>query len=129
MRRPNFGYWNGYSAGMLHGWDNRGNELERTVALLQEQLADARADARHQSERADAACDLLLRHLGARAISAAGRESEVAEVRAVSRVAKAMNEDPLEDRPVGPGTAYQSAEDEGYILAREPNEEAIAADG
>lgn len=123
MRLP--GYHPGYIRGRADGAD----AAERTIALLQEQLADARADARHQSERADAACDLLLRHLGARAISAAGRESEVAEVRAVSRVAKAMNEDPLEDRPVGPGTAYQSAEDEGYILAREPNEEAIAADG
>lgn len=97
------GYWKGYSDGYREGQLHAVQELERVLAILREELVDQRAARDAQSHRADAACDLLLGHLGARAISLEGekRESERADrhVKAVQTLT--MMPDPTDDLPIG----------------------------
>lgn len=98
-----WGYHNGYSRGLQDGRLQAIQECERVFAILREELADIRQEAVRQSHRADAACDLLLGHLGARAISLAGEqhENERADrhVRAVQQLT--MLPDPTDDLPIG----------------------------
>jgi len=107
-------FWKGYKHGYDDGRVQALQEFERILAVLREELADSRADAAKQSHRADAACDLLLGHLGARAISLAGetRETERADrhVNAVKQLASLP--DPTEELPIGhPFGLYQSEAD------------------
>ncbi len=119
-----FGYWNGYSAGMCHGRDLASDEYERVIAILREELADARLEARNQGARADGACDLLLRHLGARSISLAGIEREQENTRTTALIAERMSLDPTEDQPFGDGTEFKDKEalERGAVFVREPEE-------
>lgn len=57
--------------------DTLRDTYERQIALLQEQLADARADAQRHCFRADAAVDRLIRMIGLPAISQAGKQEAV----------------------------------------------------
>lgn len=97
------GYWKGFTDGEREGYLRGVQEFERVLAVLREELADTRADRGAQSHRADAACDLLLGHLGARAISLAGeqREAERADrhVKAVQTLT--MMPDPTDELPMG----------------------------
>lgn len=68
--------WRTYERGFKDGQLQAVQQFERVVALLREELSDARRLADTQSARADAAVDLLLGHLGARAISIAGQQVE-----------------------------------------------------
>lgn len=87
-------------------------EYERILAILREEVADLRAERDRQLSRADAAADLLLQHIGSRAISLAGKQEEVARserhVRAVQTLASIP--DPTEDLPLGhPSGRFASA--------------------
>lgn len=93
------GYNDGYQAGRLHTI----SEYERVLEVLREEVVDLRRERDGQSHRADAACDLLLGHLGARAISLAG---EVREVERQERHVKAVQQlsalpDPTGELPYG----------------------------
>lgn len=97
------GYYNGFKNGYQEGRVQALQEFERILAVLREEIVDLRADAAGQSHRADAACDLLLGHLGARAISLAGAQAEVDRAeRHVRSVQGLVNmSDPTEDLPIG----------------------------
>lgn len=102
------GYAKGYEAGRVSSFQ----EFERVLAILREENADLRRDRDLQISRADAAADLLLQHIGARAISLAGKqeESERSErqVKAVSALASIP--DPTDDLPLGhPRGLYRNA--------------------
>jgi len=89
---------------------------ERQIALLQEQLADARADAQRHCERADHAVDYLYNKIGLQAISESGKRDamEVAEhVRA--RAERVATFDPFEDRPFDSGEGVYSKIEEAII--------------
>lgn len=93
------GYAKGYQDGELYSVQ----QFERILAICREEMADLRRDRDAQLQRADAACDLLLQHLGTRAISLAGKHEEVARderhTRAVQTLASLP--DPTEDLPYG----------------------------
>jgi len=105
-----FGYANGYKDGEAAAL----NHFERVLAILREEMADARRERDYQSSRADSACDLLLQHLGARAISLAGKQEEVDRVDRKIRVVEKLASipDPTEDLPYGdPRGQFKSAKD------------------
>jgi len=97
------GYYNGYAKGLQDGRAYALQDFERVLAVLREELGDARADAANQAHRADAAVDLLLGHLGERAISIAGevRETERSErhIKAVQQLSTMP--DPTDELPYG----------------------------
>lgn len=68
--------WRTYERGFKDGQLQTVQNYERVVGILREELSDARRLADEQSSRADAAVDLLLGHLGTRAISLAGQQHE-----------------------------------------------------
>lgn len=119
-----FGYHRGYVNGYAAAIEQAKEGFERQVALLQEQLADARTLATYQSQRADAACDELLRHLGLRAISNAGLDAEDRRVRNAMSLSAVTADDPLDDHPFStPGTIY-AGENGAHeaLLVQEPPE-------
>lgn len=108
------GYWHGYKDGYAEGRIQALQEFERVLALRDEEMSDLRRDRDNQMQRADAAADLLLQHIGARAISLAGKHEEVAreerKVRAVQTLAALP--DPTDDLPYGdPRGTFASAAD------------------
>lgn len=116
------GYWNGFSKGVEHGVEFAASELrknfERSIALLQEELADLRQERNAQQARADAACDLLLGHLGARAISLAGKQEEVERHERMDRGVRTLTTmiDPTEELPIGdPRGLFKSASEAGLF--------------
>lgn len=87
-------------------------EYERILAILREEISDLRAERDRQLARADAAADLLLQHIGSRAISLAGKQEEVARserhVRAVQTLSALP--DATEDLPLGhPNGRFKNA--------------------
>lgn len=107
-------FWKGYNNGYQEGRLQTIQEYERILALLREECSDLRRERDGQSHRADAACDLLLGHLGARAISLAG---EVREVERQDRHISAVKQltampDPTDELPYGhPSGRYKSEAD------------------
>lgn len=100
-------YEQGFKDGHLAAVQN----YERVVALLREELSDARQLAQAQAHRADSACDLLLGHLGVRAISLAGQQAEAERTEQHIRNVEAITALPDIDQefPIGdPRGRYQS---------------------
>lgn len=106
------GYAHGYADGYEKGRSHVLQDFERVLAVCREELSDVRRDRDLQMQRADAAADLLLHHLGAKSISLAGqqeeaasRERQLAAVRTLSNLP-----DPTEDLPYNdPRGTYRSA--------------------
>ena len=101
-------YERGYQQGRLQAIQ----ESERIFAVLREEMADLRRDRDDQLRRADACVDLLLQHLGARAITLAGKAEETARVERQVRTTAALTQlgDPTEDLEYGdPRGIYRSA--------------------
>lgn len=89
---------------------------EREIALLQEQLADARADAQRHCERADHAVDYLANRMGLQAISEAGKREAMEQAALVQRHAeKAARIDPFDDLPFESGDGVYSKRDEAIL--------------
>lgn len=111
------GYYNGYAQGLADGRAQALQDFERILAVLREELADARRDAAGQSHRADAACDLLLGHLGARAISLEGEKKEVErQERHIESVKSLVNiPDPTDELPYGHPQGLYSSEKEAML--------------
>ncbi len=117
----------GYLKGYLEGQEAVRELYERQLAILREEIIDLKADRNNQAMRADAACDLLLQHLGTRAISRIGVEEEAAAARNASRFSADLSRDPTDDLPIGTkGSLYEREEDagiEGLGIVREPLED------
>lgn len=78
--------------------DTLRDTYERQIALLQEQLADARADAQRHCDRADHAVDYLVNRVGLQAISAVGKQEAMENATKVQEhIARAQRVDPFED--------------------------------
>lgn len=108
------GYWNGYAKGVNDGRLQTIQEYERVLAVLREEVVDLRRERDSQSHRADAAVDLLLGHLGERAISQAGEQREVERqerhIRSVQQLTALP--DPTEELPYGhPNGRYATERD------------------
>jgi len=105
-----WGYWRGYADGVAVSRHKADDEWERTLAVLREEMSEVRRDRDLQMARADAAADLLLQHLGTRAISLAGQQQEVAaferKVKNVQTITALP--DPTEEIPYGhPNGTYK----------------------
>lgn len=103
--------WKTYERGFKDGNLAAVQNYERVVGILREELSDARRLADNQAARADAAVDLLLGHLGARAISLAGQQHEAEQVERRVRSVEALTKIPDIDAelPIGdPRGRYQS---------------------
>jgi len=105
-----WGYYRGYADGITISRQEVLAEWERSIAVLREELQDVRRDRDLQMARADAAADLLLQHLGTRAISLAGQQQEVAaferKVKNVQTITALP--DPTEEIPYGhPNGTYK----------------------
>ncbi len=92
-----------YADGLLEGQAFARQEFERILAVLREELTDMRRERNQQAGRADAACDLLLQHLGTRAISLAGKREETERTERQLRVVSTLASipDPTEELPFG----------------------------
>lgn len=102
----------GYAKGYRDGVATTEALYERQVAVLTEQLADARALAQAESARCHAAVDHLLRAMGRAAISPAGQREEAARAERTVRLARALAADPFEDQPIGTkGSRFAKIED------------------
>jgi len=108
------GYARGYADGIEKGRVQILQDFERVLAVCREELSDVRRDRDLQMQRADAAADLLLHHLGAKAISLVGQQEEAASrARQLAAVRTLSNlPDPTEDLPYNdPRGTYRSARD------------------
>lgn len=106
------GYWKGYADGLQSLRAESTTDFERTLAILREELIDIRRDRDEQMARADAAADLLLQHLGTRAISLAGRREEQVNFERQLTNTKVINSitDPTDELPYGhPAATFKSA--------------------
>lgn len=129
------GYWKGHRDGYEAGRVQALHEFERVLAVLREELADSRAAAADQSHRADGAVDLLLGHLGAKAISLAGQkvEAERAErhIRSVQTITTMP--DPTDELPYGHPNSLYKSEKEARVDFELPGadvpEQALTVDG
>lgn len=104
-------YWRGYAKGMEEGRVQALHEFERLLAVCREEMADLRRTVAEQSHRADSAVDLLLGHLGARAISTAGQQAEAERSERHIRSVEALTSlpDPDAELPYGdPRGRYSS---------------------
>lgn len=104
----------GYVDGFQEGRVQALQEFERVLAVCREEMADLRRDRDLQMQRADAAADLLLQHLGTRAISLAGKQEEVAKQERHARNVGVLSHvvDPTEELPYGhPLSTFKSAKD------------------
>lgn len=111
-----------YADGLLEGQTHARQEFERTLAVLREELADMRRERNQQAARADAACDLLLQHLGTRAISLAGKQEEQERADRNLRTVSTLTAlpDPTEELPFGdPRGSYQSAREASLFATGE----------
>lgn len=93
--------------------------FERTLAVMREEMAELRQAKADADRRADAAADLLLQHLGARAISVAGAQAEAAREERATRAHTALlaTPDPTEDLPLDdPRGEYYGREAEASLL-------------
>lgn len=109
-----FSYAQGYKDGQASGE----RQFERILAILREELADVRRDRDEQMRRADAAADLLLQHLGARAISLAGAQAEQQQVENKIKTVSALSmiPDPLDELPYDhPLSTYKSAKEASLV--------------
>ena len=96
--------------------DTLRDTYERQIALLQEQLADARADAKRHCERADHAVDYLVNRVGLQSISAAGKLDAQASVRQIAeRISKASRDDPFDDRAFDTGDGIFKTREEAAL--------------
>jgi hypothetical protein len=68
--------------------EREASHYERQVALLQEQLADARSDAQRHCERADRAVDELVKVYGLRAISNTGQREAAQRAERTEQIAE-----------------------------------------
>jgi len=105
-----WGYYRGYADGLAVSHRKADDDWERTLAVLREELCEVRRDRDLQMARADAAADLLLQHLGTRAISLAGAQQEQAaferKVKNVQTITALP--DPTEEIPYGhPNGTYK----------------------
>jgi len=93
----------GYASGFEAGYAKAVEAFERALALTREDLADARQEREKQQARADAAADLLLQHMGLRAITLAGKQDEVERAERSVRTTQALASipDPTEELPFG----------------------------
>ena len=85
---------------------------ERQIALLQEQLSDARADAQRHCDRADAAADQLIKLIGLPAISNQGKieaTMNAANVRTLQE--KVARENCFDDMPFDGQGVFTSREE------------------
>jgi hypothetical protein len=108
------GYGQGYADGIEKGRIQVLQDFERVLAVCREELSDVRRDRDLQMQRADTAADLLLHHLGAKAISLVGQQEEAASrARQLAAVQTLANlPDPTEDLPYSdPRGTYRSARD------------------
>jgi hypothetical protein len=121
------GYAAGYRDGVLFATD----QFERVLAVLREELADARAGREAEALRAHGAVDELLRHIGKRLISPSGRAAEAADVERRARVAERIMHmpDPTDDQPFGTPDAQFRDPREALIGDPEPEEEELGAAG
>lgn len=118
------GYANGYIAGELHAVQ----DFERVLAVLREELADARRDRDAQSSRADAAVDLLLGHLGTKAISLAGQRVEAERTERQIKMTENLSfiTDPTEELPYNhPHASFKNAKEASLFSG----EDVTTADG
>lgn len=85
---------------------------ERVVALLQEQLADARSDAQRHCERADGALDHLIKLIGLPAVSRLGKiEAQAASDITKHHAEKIAREDPFDDLPFDGSGTYKDKDE------------------
>lgn len=114
-----WGYWRGYADGAAASRDKADVEWERTIACVREELSDVRRDRDLQMARADAAADLLLQHLGTRAISLAGQQQEAAAFERKLTNVKTITQlpDPLEDIPYGDPRGTYKDEKEASLFS------------
>jgi hypothetical protein len=97
--------------------DTLRDTYERQIALLQEQLADARSDAKRHCERADHAVDYLVNRVGLQAISAAGKRQDEASVQRVTeRLSKASRIDPFDDCAFDTGDGMFKSREEAALI-------------
>lgn len=102
-----FGYTRGYADGYAAAKD----AYERQIALLAEQVSDARAFAAAAVARADATFDQLAIRLGAQPVSAPALQLRHEAVRANMDRHGVVQEDAFEELELGAaGSAYQNAE-------------------
>ena len=107
-----------YADGILEGRELGIQEAERQLEILRAELQRISQQAENQAARADAATDLLLQHLGLRAISLAGQKMEnekrEQQMTAVERLAALP--DPTEDLPFGdPRGTFKSKNDASIL--------------
>lgn len=96
--------------------DTLRDTYERQIALLQEQLADARADAKRHCDRADHAVDYLVNRVGLQAISEVGkRQDEVSVQRVTERLSKVSRIDPFDDCAFDTGDGIFKSRDEAAL--------------
>lgn len=86
---------------------------ERQIALLQEQLSDARSDAQRHCERADAAADQLIKLIGLPAISRMGKaEAVISAEKLRNTQIRVARDDCFDDLPFGDeGGTFQTREE------------------
>lgn len=100
-------------------------EYERILAILREEISDLRRDRDSQLSRADSAADLLLQHLGMRAISLAGKAEEVERTERHARAVQTLSAlpDPTEELPLGhPNGMFKSAADAAIFAGEDVGE-------
>lgn len=92
-----------YADGLLEGQALAQAGFERTLCVLREELVDMRRERNQQAQRADASCDLLLQHLGTRAISLDGKREEGQRIEQQLRAVSTLTSmpDPTDDIPYG----------------------------
>lgn len=82
-------------------------------------------------QRADAAADLLLTHLGTRAISLAGKQEEVERVERHVRTTQALTAlpDPFEELPYGDPRGLYKSKAEASLFTADSIEDVATAEG
>lgn len=105
-----FGYSNGFNAGFAAAKDI----YERQLAIVREELADARIALADEKVRVEGAVDQLLIRIGARAIAPSTTQHEERKLERQERLLKEMmaDGDPTADRPLGtPGSEFDREND------------------
>lgn len=92
-----FGYTRGYEA----GYDAAKENYERQLALLTEQLSEARATGEAANVRADAIFDQFMLKMGAQPVSRAAQTERHEIVRASIDRHGIMQENAFEEYPIG----------------------------
>lgn len=101
------GYTRGYEAGVAAASER----YERQVALLTEQLADARANAEAANSRADATFDQLMLRIGSQPVSLAATTERREVVQKLMDRHGVVEADAFEEYPLGdPRGRYKDAD-------------------